>query len=449
MNELEKKNNESENMNNIHEDIVLNYDMFLSLKNDIINEITLKLNEELKTNKQAIEQKLKETNDNNIKTYENRVNDEINNLKKVIINNNITLRVNKINTKMKSLESKINNSFIIKKNSGELKQNNIPNRVDKKMVMRNSNIALNNIKICDKSGNISINSNSPKKIIGTQNEIKQNNKYDKFIINRNIDNNINNINNNEENIIDDEEIKINNINNTNINKSINNFNRDNQNQNQNQSHKVKQIYIKGKNNERKYVINSGIKDKPKEYQINNNNFEKNQTDVKQKQNTNQLNLLDLFNKIFFIVENKIVKGINPKLMTENQKEHLKRLYFNKLNEGKKNLISVYANNFIQQNVLRYFKKKNIDRDSLEALKYNISAVLECIDMNKDFYSSYYNVDLNREHRVRPRQSSIDAAVLFRKEFNIKKEDLNEDVLIKVLGDNNDDIFAAFGMIYGK
>ena len=98
-----------------------------------------------------------ETSDNNIKTYENRVNDEINNLKKVIINNNITLRINKINTKMKSLESKINNSFIIKKNSGELKQNNIPNRVDKKMVMRNSNIALNNIKIFDKSGNISNN----------------------------------------------------------------------------------------------------------------------------------------------------------------------------------------------------------------------------------------------------------------------------------------------------
>ena len=155
--------------------------------------------------------------------------------------------------------------------------------------------------------------------------------------------------------------------------------------------------------------------------------------------------------IFFVVKDKSILGINPKMMTENQKQHLKNLYYNKQKEEKtnNNIIYVYANSFIQNNVLKYFKKKNVDRDLLEVLKYNISSVLECIGMNKDFYSSHYNYVLNRERRGRPRQSSIDAAVLFRKEFNIKEEDLNQDVLIQVLEENNDDIFQAFGTIYGK
>ncbi len=444
LNELEKKNNESENMNNIHEDIVLNYDMFLSLKNDIINEITLKLNEELKTNKQAIEQKLEETNDNNIKTYENRVNDEINNLKKEIINNNIAVHVNKINTKLKLFESKINNSFIIKKNSGEIRQNNNPNRVDKRIVIRNNNIEPNNIKILDKSGNIDNNSNSPKKIMDGKNEIKYDKKFDKFIDDRNIDKNINNINNNGEDVVDDEDIKIDSIKNTNFKQNITNFNR----QSQNQNNKMKGLYVRNKNGNKIYFNVEG-KDKPKIPQINKINLEKSQTNVKQKKN--QLNLLDLFNMIFFVVKDKSILGINPKMMTDNQKQHLKNLYYNKQKEEKtnNNIIYVYANSFIQNNVLKYFKKKNVDRDLLEVLKYNISSVLECIGMNKDFYSSHYNYDLNRERRGRVRQSSIDAAALFRKEFNIKEEDLNQDVLIQVLGENNDDIFQAFGTIYGK
>ena len=69
-------------------------------------------------------------------------------------------------------------------------------------------------------------------------------------------------------------------------------------------------------------------------------------------------------------------------------------------------------------------------------------------MNKDYYAAEYFPELKRYKKI-ARQSSVETAKIFRKEFNIKEEDLNEDVLIDTLNNNNNDIYQTFQIIYGK
>ena len=69
-------------------------------------------------------------------------------------------------------------------------------------------------------------------------------------------------------------------------------------------------------------------------------------------------------------------------------------------------------------------------------------------MNKDYYAAEYFPELKHDKKI-TRQSSVEVAKVFRKEFNIKEEDLNEDVLIDTLNNNNNDIYQTFQIIYGK
>ena len=112
------------------------------------------------------------------------------------------------------------------------------------------------------------------------------------------------------------------------------------------------------------------------------------------------------------------------------------------------LVMFYANAFIRSNVLKIFKQRNISKDTLDIIKYNISSILECIEMNKDYYAAEYFPELKNDKKL-SRRSSVETAKIFRKEFNIKEEDLNEDVLIDTLNNNNNDIYQTFQIIYGK
>ena len=53
------------------------------------------------------------------------------------------------------------------------------------------------------------------------------------------------------------------------------------------------------------------------------------------------------------------------------------------------MVSLYVKNFITNNVLRLFQKDNIPKYILEIVKLKISLLLECIGMDKDYYSAYY------------------------------------------------------------
>ena len=153
----------------------------------------------------------------------------------------------------------------------------------------------------------------------------------------------------------------------------------------------------------------------------------------------------MFNSIFF--KNQQQNIINVEKISEQKKEKLINYYIKDLKE-KRNIVPMYATSFIESNVLKIFKQPNISKDALDIIKYNISSVLQCINMNPEHYSAYYYPNIRAEKRVN-RRSSVEAAKAFRKEFNIKNEDLNEEVLIETLNQNDNDLYKTFGLIYGK
>ena len=68
-------------------------------------------------------------------------------------------------------------------------------------------------------------------------------------------------------------------------------------------------------------------------------------------------------------------------------------------------------------------------------------------MNKDYYAAYYYPELNKAKKVN-RQSSVEAAARFRKEFQISEADINQEALVNKLMENNNDIYSTFGQMFG-
>ena len=164
----------------------------------------------------------------------------------------------------------------------------------------------------------------------------------------------------------------------------------------------------------------------------------------QKKKSKEINLFDLFNNIFF--KDKRQKLINAERINDYTKNLIHKIYIKNLTE-ERNEIIIYAKNFIVYNVLPIFKQANITGELLDVIKYNISGILEAIGMDGNYYSSYYFPQLKKE--IKNRQKSVEAAERFRKEFNIGKDVINEEVLIEKLDENNNDIYQTFGGFYGK
>jgi len=164
----------------------------------------------------------------------------------------------------------------------------------------------------------------------------------------------------------------------------------------------------------------------------------------QKKNS-QVNLLNLMNNIFF--KNEQQTEINTQKIDENYLKILREEYLKHKNE-EKNIVYIYVNNFIKANCLKLFKGyKKIEKNDLEIIKDKISLVIQCLDMNKDYYKEYYYPA--KEGFIKNLQISAKAAQSFRKEFNISEYDINEDILVKTISENNNDIYQTFAIIYGK
>ena len=68
-------------------------------------------------------------------------------------------------------------------------------------------------------------------------------------------------------------------------------------------------------------------------------------------------------------------------------------------------------------------------------------------MDKNYYNNYYlqnNIKLKKINRNQSRE----AALKFRKEFNICREDITDEALERRLKENNLDINKTFAKIYG-
>ena len=166
------------------------------------------------------------------------------------------------------------------------------------------------------------------------------------------------------------------------------------------------------------------------------------TNIKKK--NSQVNLLNLMTNIFF--KNEHQTEINTQKIDENYLKILREEYLKHKNE-EKNIVYIYVNNFIKTNCLKLFKEnKKIEKNDLEIIKDKISSVIQCIDMNKDYYNKYY---YPVKEGLKNYQSSVKAAQSFRKEFQISEYDINERILIKTLSENNNDIYQTFAIIYGK
>ena len=102
----------------------------------------------------------------------------------------------------------------------------------------------------------------------------------------------------------------------------------------------------------------------------------------QSEKPQEINLLKLLTTIFF--KYPIMTEINTQKIDENYLDILRNEYYKHIND-EKNIVYIYVNGFIKTNLLRIFKKPNIQEEILEIIKSKISAVLSCINMNKNYY----------------------------------------------------------------
>ena len=405
LNDLKRINKNLEIDLNDNNNIILNNDLIENLKKAIIKEINSKIDEELIKKLQEIN--INELNNKN----ENYINEQIEKKKKEInkdVNSSFKERIKK----QEEIGNKFKNLNIINNKNESLEDNNpIKNRIVK-------NQRYYRIKKADDKKSEGINN---LQLINIHEEADNNNI------------------NHEEDIKDDEEnnlIKSNNkINNMNINLI----------KKQNQNFNNRNSLNNNLNNDGDKIFGDLKKEQPNKLIQNDKYLKKFLNPSLQKKKSNDFNYLVLFNNIFF--KNKEQTIINSEKISEYYKELIKKEYFKHIEE-KNNRVSFYANAFIRSNVLKIFKQRNISKDTLDIIKYNISSILECIEMNKDYYAAEYFPELKNDKKL-SRRSSVETAKIFRKEFNIKEEDLNEDVLIDTLNNNNNDIYQTFQIIYGK
>ena len=179
---------------------------------------------------------------------------------------------------------------------------------------------------------------------------------------------------------------------------------------------------------------------------NNNNNENKDLNDNQKKEGNQ-KLYQSINNIFFYDYQQ--KYIKDQQISEDKKEQLQKEIFNDKIKGK-NILKDYYMNYIETIILPLFKKnKNIIQSKLETIKYNISIILECLGMNKNYYNNYfYQGEPGQKKKHFSRAQSIDALLKFRNEFQISKEVITDEALVNKLEDNNLNIYKTFGKIYG-
>ena len=409
LSELKKINEniikEGENYKDEDDDIILDDKMIESIKKEIINEVKTKIEDEFKN---KIDNKIIELNEENIKEYEKYIENEFKKIKKENVEK-IDKEVEGINLKIKEIKTKFNER---KNNYNNLK--NIDNNID-----NNNNIYGNN-------------NNRIERNRAFKREKGSNNNNINIISNKISNPNNNNINNNnfedDQENIEDEDFKIN-------------------------LPKSKQIYFNKQNANpdlKKTVHNESKlsdhlkKDEAKKVNDNLRKTQYNNEPPVQRKKSQEINLLNLLTIIFF--KDPQMTQINTKNIDQRYLEMIQNAYFKHIKEPK-NIVYMYVNSFIKTNLLKLFKK-NIPKGDLEIVKNKISVVLQCIDMNKDYYSAYYYPELKKDKKVN-RQSSVEAAIRFRKEFNISEKEINENVLIDTLEENDNDIFQTFQQFYGK
>ena len=375
--EIQSLEKELDELKRVNDDLENENDNNIFLSNDIINEIFLKISEELNEKMKEIEKNFNQ--EELIKNNEKYIDEQIQKKKENILHE-IKAPFGEIKLKQKNIENKINNAI---------------NNANKKAIEENQ-----------KQENNQRQNNPNYKNFKNKNNISIN------LFNRGNNQIKNYKNQDQENIIDNEE---------------NNLNKYN--------HKINQS-----NNI--HLLNDLVKNEPKKV-----NFEKFMAPKKnepplQKKKSNEINLFDLLNNIFFKDDQQ--KIINSEPINDNSKSLVRWQYIKYNNDGK-DVITQFVKEFIEKNILPIFKQDNISSKLLNIVKYNISEILEAINVNRNYYSNYYFPQLKKG--IKNRQKSVEASKKFRKEFNIGKDVINDEDLIKKLDENENDINKTFVRMY--
>jgi hypothetical protein len=164
----------------------------------------------------------------------------------------------------------------------------------------------------------------------------------------------------------------------------------------------------------------------------------------QKKYSNE-DLFTTFNNIFF--QNKEQTLINAKKIDENRLEFLSNKFFKYKTLGKENELIYYFDTFIKSNILKIFSRRNESSYNKDIIKENIEAILECFKLNKYTYAKYYYPE-NKNTEIRDRKKSTEAAIKFRRAFNISKSIIKDEELIKKLDENDNDINKVLQIMYG-
>ena len=483
LNEITKSNNK------IKKDLQTN-------QNHIIEKIN-SLYEEAKLNADILKDKdIKEPNDNPGKKAQKKIEGEytnkVNQNGKMIENNNL----NKVSYKTsEEILDEIHNSKMdmnkyINKNRNDKEKgtkrinkqnNNIQTNKDNRNDMNNSN---NNIKTSKMNSNDFDSKNSTSIIYYHQKVHNKNNEYNRD--NNNLEptdgkknkekkqnnsnkpqykekNNDNNRKNGEENIIDDDNADdpINQIKNQNI--GINQFIYSNANTFNRGSINLKRN-TKNNNNEIKSLNNWHNQNKnPTTINYNNISNQNMNEDIKKGNKTQMIpiakemenqkkgekkkvrKIYTSVNKIFFSDYQQ--KYPKPQKINDIEKEELVREIIKEMKNNNKGLIK-YCLNYIEENVLKLFKRKDLNDEQREILKFNIETVLEICGKDKNTYRDHYYPETRVKRKVVDRGRSIEALQKFRKEFSISDKDYADEGLLNRLIENDLDIYKTFEKIFG-
>jgi len=210
-----------------------------------------------------------------------------------------------------------------------------------------------------------------------------------------------------------------------------------------------------KNNVKSNNTNFGdIKKKDVPYRItqdqinnmnNSNNLQRKTAVIQRKKTIN--NLFQLFNDIFF--KNEQQTSVNGDKISEDTKKLLKSKYNKYKKEFKEKDLTDYFDAFIRRNVLPIFERKNNTQTLVDNIRYNIETILVCFELDRGLCKYYYYPENNNKHMdPRERKKSTEAAIKFRKVFNVNESIINENELIRKLGKYDNDIYKVFQVIYG-
>ena len=436
-NEIEKLKKEIDNVNNSN-NISDDY-RFIESKPQIIDKCLEDIKEQLNSN---------------YNKYNIIFNKKIEDLKKDIFeqaNAHINEQFEEILNEIKKIHTNENINEIIEDKKINLEEINTSDKKNNKVSVSNNNTKNNRISnnkiIKRKKNDDNISSNNPNIL----NEIKNKNNENR--------NSLFNEGKSDRNEINDDQIsELENVDEFNegdsVKNKINNFNLPHKINAERFINKPYNLRNMPRNNDKKNPnpfssLNKDKKEKEVRLKVNtilspnNNNNDK----AKKIKDNNAINnkIYQSINNIFFMDYQQ--KYVNNEKINDIKKEQLKDLIFKDKKNGAK-IFKKYYMNFIEVNVLPLFRKnKDHSNLNLEAIKYNISVILECLEMDKNYYNNYY---YQYEMQKKPvnRNQSMEAVRKFRKEFGISKEDYKDEAIEKRLIENDLDIYKTFGKMFG-